>query len=74
MTPPRCKCKVSYSPRSQAENIQWCPLHKAAEDMYEALKDARVAVRCANNGHKADFATTEATIQTAIAKAEGRNR
>ena len=67
MTPPRCKCKVSYSPRSQAENIQWCPLHKAAEDMYEALSDISLWLRETNVG-------VPTKLEQALKKAEGRNR
>jgi len=64
---PRCTCQINHPFGSMADaEIIYCPLHAAAEDMYEALKASKRA--------KWPFEVREANLlrDKVLAKAEGR--
>lgn len=69
-----CGCEFEVSPLGQV--FHWCPLHKAASAMYEALKDIglNIAVNY-DDDMKPIYQVSEEyldKIKTIIAKAKGK--
>ncbi len=59
----KCGCKVKVTDDTLGATILYCPKHKAAEDMYEALKEISLYkyLTDTNTGNR---------IKQALAKAE----
>ena len=60
-----CGCQFEDSPTGQV--FKWCPLHKAASDMYKALKQAEDWFEKHNSSPTGLFA--QQAIHKALAKA-----
>lgn len=74
---PKCTCHISYCPKP--DHIVYCPKHKAAPDMYEALEDLAACFRnieilsnVQNEGEKYSLEIAINSMTKALAKAEGK--
>lgn len=65
-----CGCIIIHDTTKPREKIDYCPKHRAAPDMYEALKAANNLL----NGYTSanDNEQLKITIRMALAKAEGK--
>ena len=65
-----CGCKTFIDPMraSLGYQIDYCPKHKAAPALYEALKELRVFYETGNM----DFQKVRLDVLSALSKAEGK--
>ena len=64
-----CTCDAGYK-----GEVYHCPLHAAAYDMYEALKDCLISIRTAQNLQSAEHLEgARMMAYLAVKKAEGRD-
>ena len=61
-----CGCEVTGIP----DEIHFCPKHKAAPEMYEALKACEISL--ISDEHYQEFKPLLETINKALKRAEGR--
>lgn len=68
----KCDCRISM--RAPKAEIVYCPLHEAAGDMREALREAQSYIaRNEMYQGRQDRTQLEEKMITALAKAEGNN-
>lgn len=63
-----CTCTITRNNKTYQDDIDFCSMHLAANDMYEALRDL-IALYSSTDGHDPSFVKKG---MTAIRKAEGK--
>lgn len=69
-----CGCEFEISNDGSFTSCRWCPLHKSAKEMYEALKEA-ITVLASNLYNHPDDAILKLQYKLArkaLAKAKGK--
>ena len=67
-----CGCEVRYHYESEARIVAYCPLHKAAPDMYKALKQWMVYLDTRDPANMIAKKHAYNLTEQALASAEGK--